>query len=137
MIFKIEMFALFYPVLHKEKQKKTNQQQEQQNILELINTLNSQEVLVILAFCLCGHDIGLNQTLTTSEPNLTHYAFSGPAVVNLFNLLIIKLSQVVKWAAFELVYWEFSLEDKQNIFILVFLMCEHTLSRPNEIVTFS
>ena len=79
------MFALFYSVLHKEKQKKTKQQQEQQSILELINTfINSQEVLVILAFCLCGHDIGLNQTLTTGKPNLTHYAFSSPAVMNLF-----------------------------------------------------
>ena len=75
---------------------------------------------MILAFCLCGHVIGLNQTLTTGEPNLTHYAFSGPALLNLFNFLIIKFSQVVKWAAFELVNWEFSLEDKQNIFILVF-----------------
>ena len=59
---------------------------------------------MILAFCLCGHDIGLNQTLTTGEPNLIHYAFSGPAVVNLFNFLIIKMSQVVNWAAFELVF---------------------------------
>ena len=60
--------------------------------------------MVILAFCLCGHDIGLSQTLTTGEPNLTHYAFSGPAVVNLLNFLTIKLSQVIKWAAFELVF---------------------------------
>ena len=68
------MFGLFYPVLHKEKQTNKNKtkQQEQQNILERINTLNSQEVLVILAFCWRGHDIGLNQTLTTGEPNLSH-----------------------------------------------------------------
>ena len=79
---KLKMFALFYPVLHKEKQKKTKQE-EQQSILERINTLNSLKVFRWFWHFVCV-GMALNQTLTTGVHNLTHLAFSIPAVVNLF-----------------------------------------------------
>ena len=64
---------------------------------------------MILAFCLCGHDLGLSQTLTTGCRDLSSVLLVTLAVANLHLGFLIKLSQVVKWAACELVYWEINL----------------------------
>ena len=64
---------------------------------------------MILVFCLSGHNLGLNQTLTTGCRDLSSALLVTLAVANLQLGFLIKLSQVVKRAACELVYWEINL----------------------------
>ena len=64
---------------------------------------------MILAFFLRRHDLGLNQTLTAGCRDLSSVPLVTSAVADLQLGLLIKLSQVVKWAACELVYWEINL----------------------------